>query len=368
MAKKKILVIEDEPTVLENVIELLDDMDFEVIGAPNGRIGIEIAMSILPDLIISDIIMPEVDGYGVISQLRSFEKTSSIPIILLTAKSELNDIRHGMGLGADDYLTKPFQPDELYKSVNNRLEKLDKITNKSQEMLRDLRLKIASTIPHELRTPLNGIMASTQILIEYYDNMEDEEIKQLHRNIFNSSKRLQELVARYLYYSSIELLYYNHESQKIIMETAVPFNTSDVISKSISFAAQENKREEDLKFFLSDCQVNMLTDHFQNICNELFSNSVKFSKPGTPIEISTLIADKYFILKFKNYGRGMTNEQMNQIGAYMQFDRNIYEQQGSGLGLIITKRITQIYKGKLEIDSDGNSYTEVSVYLPQNLD
>ncbi len=366
MSKKRILVIEDEPTVLENIIELLDSMDYDVAGAPNGRIGIESAIAHLPDLIISDIIMPEIDGYGVIKHIRANELTSSIPIILLTAKAELSDIRQGMGLGADDYLTKPFKPEELYKSVSTRLEKLDKITNKSQEMLQDLRLKIASTIPHELRTPLNGIMASTQILMEYYDNMDEEEIKQLHRNIYNSSKRLQELVARYLYYSGIELLFYNHDRQKLIMESAVPFNTSEVVTKSIFLIARDYKRESDLKINLIDLKINILVDHFQNICTELFNNCVKFSKPGTPIEITSVSDGKYYILKFKDYGRGMTNEQINQIGAYMQFDRNIYEQQGSRLGLIITKRITQIYNGKLILDSDGKSYTEVSVLLPRD--
>lgn len=365
MYKKRILVIEDEPSVLENIIELLESFNFDVVGAPNGRIGIESAYTFLPDLIICDILMPDIDGFDVLSSLKASQVTSSIPFIFLTAKSETTDIRLGMNLGADDYLTKPFHPNELYNSIQSRLEKFELMSNKSEEKLQDLRLKIASTVPHELRTPLNGIIASAQILIEYYDNMDADEVKQLHRNIYNSSKRLQELVARYLFYSNLELLFYNQDMNKLISETATTFNSQDVIFNTITQLARENKRESDLKFSLIDWRLNFVLEHFQNICTELINNSIKFSKSGTNIEINSFVSDEEsFILSVKDYGRGMTNEQMNKIGAYMQFDRNIYEQQGSGLGLIIVKRLTQFYKGNLEINSDGQSYTVVTVTLP----
>jgi CheY-like chemotaxis protein/anti-sigma regulatory factor (Ser/Thr protein kinase) len=367
MLGKKILVIEDEPTVLENIIELLESFEFSVLGAANGIIGIEYANSFLPDLIICDIIMPEMSGFDVISKLKTSQRTASIPFIFLTAKSEFADIRLGMNLGADDFLTKPFTYDELINSVKSRLDKFEIITNKSEEKLQDLRLKIASTVPHELRTPLNGIIASTQILIEYYDNMDTEEIKQLHRNIYNSSKRLQDLVVRYLFYSNLELLYYNPDRLKYISDYIVPFNSKDLISKIFTSVAYENKRENDLKFNLMDIRLNFAIEHIQNICNELITNAIKFSLCGTPIEISTHTEEGQFILIVKDYGRGMSNEQKNRIGAYIQFDRNIYEQQGSGLGLVIIQRITQIYNGSLVIDSDGKSYTEVKVTLPQNI-
>ncbi len=365
MAKKKILVIEDEPSVLDNILELLDNDEFEVRGASNGKMGVEKALDFIPDLIISDIIMPELDGFGVLKELQKSEKTSSIPFIFLTAKAELSDIRNGMTLGADDYLTKPFLPNELYDAIHTRFSKFEKISYKSEEKLQDLRLKIASTVPHELRTPLNSIMASSQILIDYYDSMDDDEIKQLHQNIYDSSKRLHELVSRYLFYSNIELLYYNEERRKLIKDASVLFNSAEVTQKSLNYLAREQKRDSDLVFDLVDFNLNMLIEHYQNICTELMVNALKFSAPGTKIEVSTFLDDNHFILSIKDYGRGMSEEQMNNIGAYIQFDRKIYEQQGSGLGLIITKRISQIYNGRLEIESKTGSFTKISVYLPQ---
>lgn len=120
---KKILVIEDEQPVRANILELLEAEDFEVIGAENGFIGAIWAQENLPDLIICDVMMPEVDGYEVLSALRQDQITAAIPFIFLTAMADKADIRQGMELGADDYLTKPFTRDELLGAIASRLTK-----------------------------------------------------------------------------------------------------------------------------------------------------------------------------------------------------------------------------------------------------
>ncbi|QDL11730.1 diguanylate cyclase [Brasilonema octagenarum UFV-E1] len=119
----KILVIEDEKLVRENIIDLLAAEDFDTIAAANGRIGLDLALSQTPDLILCDLMMPEVDGYGVLTTLREKAITASIPFIFLTAKSARTDFRQGMDLGADDYLTKPFTRTELLNAIASRLTK-----------------------------------------------------------------------------------------------------------------------------------------------------------------------------------------------------------------------------------------------------
>ncbi|MBH8565264.1 EAL domain-containing response regulator [Nostoc sp. CENA67] len=119
----KILVIEDEEAVRENLIDLLEAEDFEIVAAANGRIGINLAISEIPDLILCDMMMPEIDGYGVLSTLRQEPLTATIPFIFLTAKSAKADFRQGMDMGADDYLTKPFTRAELLSAIMNRLER-----------------------------------------------------------------------------------------------------------------------------------------------------------------------------------------------------------------------------------------------------
>ncbi len=122
---KKLLLIEDNTDIRENTAEILELAGYTVITAPNGKVGVEMATRELPDLIICDIMMPELDGYGVLHILSKKTTTAAIPFIFLTAKTEKSDIRKGMNLGADDYLTKPFDDTDLLNAVEARLKKHD---------------------------------------------------------------------------------------------------------------------------------------------------------------------------------------------------------------------------------------------------
>ena len=119
----RILLIEDNPEVRENTAEILELADYEVTTAENGKVGVELAKKNLPDLIICDIMMPELDGYGVLHVLSKLPATAAIPFIFLTAKADRSDFRKGMNMGADDYLTKPFEETELLESIEIRLKR-----------------------------------------------------------------------------------------------------------------------------------------------------------------------------------------------------------------------------------------------------
>ncbi len=120
---KKILIIEDNEDIRENIAELLELSDYEALTAEDGKVGVEKAVEHLPDLIICDIMMPELDGYGVLHILGKKKETAAIPFIFLTAKAERSDLRKGMILGADDYITKPFDDTELLEAIEVRLKK-----------------------------------------------------------------------------------------------------------------------------------------------------------------------------------------------------------------------------------------------------
>ena len=119
----KILVIEDEESVRENILDLLEAESFEILAAANGKIGIDLAVSEVPDLILCDLMMPNIDGYEVLKKLNLQAATATIPFVFLTARTAKSDVRKGMNLGADDYLTKPFTRSELLNAVVSRLEK-----------------------------------------------------------------------------------------------------------------------------------------------------------------------------------------------------------------------------------------------------
>lgn len=128
MKKKNILIIEDNLEIREGTAEILElTGGYDVITAENGKIGVELANKHLPDLILCDIMMPELDGYGVLYMLSKFEKTRQIPFIFLTAKSERHDMRKAMEMGADDYLVKPFDDIELLNAIESRLRKRESL-------------------------------------------------------------------------------------------------------------------------------------------------------------------------------------------------------------------------------------------------
>ena len=177
---KKILLIEDNSNIRENTAEILELASYMVLSAENGKIGVELAIQEVPDLIICDIMMSKIDGYSVLTALREDPATATIPFIFLTAKVERDDLRLGMELGADDYITKPCTPTELLSAIATRLEKhavymqqftterekakgmqkriqeLQQISQTSKDLLQNL--------SQELRDPLSNITMAIQML------------------------------------------------------------------------------------------------------------------------------------------------------------------------------------------------------------
>ena len=163
---KKVLVIDDTSEIRMIIDETLNMFGFFTLMAEDGETGIELARQQLPDLIICDVNMPKLDGFGTLARLREDERTAGIPFMFLSGAIERPNVRRGMEMGADDYLTKPFTPSELLAAVNARLEKQAEIERKSEKKLDELRGKMTLALPHELRTPLNGIIGLAQILID----------------------------------------------------------------------------------------------------------------------------------------------------------------------------------------------------------
>jgi CheY-like chemotaxis protein len=127
--KRKILIIEDNEDIREGTAEVLDLAGYETYTAANGKIGIDLALKHIPDVILCDVMMPELDGYGVLYLLQKNSKTTNIPFIFMTAKADRADMRKGMEMGADDYLTKPFDDLELFNAIESRLKKKQKLDN-----------------------------------------------------------------------------------------------------------------------------------------------------------------------------------------------------------------------------------------------
>jgi signal transduction histidine kinase len=363
----KILVIEDEDILREIISEILTAENFEILEAENGKEGLKIAFSQLPDLIICDVMMPEIEGYQVLNQLHQNLSTATIPFIFLTAKASKSDQREGMDLGADDYLTKPLTRKELLGAVTTRLGKKQEIDKKSQESLEKLRNNLTRSLPHELRTPLNGIIGSADLLRLYSDSMDTEEIKELAIMIKSSGQRLYNLIQKFLIYSKIEITANNSQQLEQLLQ-GLTINIEETITNIAQEIAHNYNRDNDLLIDIKNIQVNVAENWLMTIIKELVDNAFKYSLANTKVLIKNSIKDNTLTLSIKNCGRGMTSEQIQNIGAYMQFSREIYEQQGTGLGLSICKRLAELYGGELIVKSIPEKETIVLVSLPIDRD
>jgi two-component system sensor histidine kinase/response regulator len=359
-AGKKVLVIDDTEEIRIIISESLNLFGFSSLSAEDGSTGVEMARKHNPDLIICDINMPNMDGYATLTALREEESTATIPFIFLSGASDKINMRRGMELGADDYLTKPFTHKELMAAVSARLEKQADLQRQSEKKLDELRGNITMALPHELRTPLNGILGLASIMIDDYANMPPSEVLESAKYIHESALRLHRLIENFLLHSQVELM----ASEKKKIETtsnSTPIAVEQLIPELARKVAARFKRDNDLVLEITPGVLLIPDDHFKKIVEELIDNAFKFSDKGKQVRVSNSMADNNFLLSIADQGRGMTNEQISTIGPHMQFERKTFEQQGSGLGLIIAKRLTELLGGQFAIDSNSGTGTTVRV-------
>lgn len=364
----KILVIEDVAPLRNDIVEMLRLEGYEVEGAENGEVGLALAADFVPDLVICDIMMPKMDGYGVLTAMRQNHATRTIPFIFLTAKTERGEVRRGMGMGADDYLTKPFENEELLEAVRARLAHHQTFEEQAQSQLSELRESIVTALPHELRTPLNTIIGFSDMLHIEADTVTAEEVREWSGHIQAAAQRLNRLVENYLTYVRIQALL--RDSKRLAkLRAQVTEKPHAAAEYQAVYIAQRYERASDLTISHGDQGVVAIAESdLIKIMDELLDNAFKFSKSGQGVSLTTQVVNRdegvFYELCVTDYGRGMKPEQVKLVGMYMQFDRLIYEQQGAGIGLAVARALAEMYHGQLTLESEAGEYTRITVLLP----
>lgn len=350
---KKILVVEDDFTIRNNLTEILLSSGFEPIPAVNGVDAMLKVSKNLPDLIISDIMMPEMDGYKFYEKFNELFCSYNVPFIFLSAKIDHDDIRKGMNIGADDYITKPFRIKDLIDTVNSRLSKSEKQKQLLDKFTSDI---IHQYIPHELRTPLVAILGISEIIRDDYNRLSGSDIIEFADKIYKAGDRLHKRIEKFL--SLIELD--QVQTQNII--ESFP-NSTDVkrIEDIILDFNLKSKRIVNLPL-LPQYKLRINFHYLSLLLREILENADKFTPENYEINVEFSVSLNKFHLNILNYSKeNIINTKEHQIIDFFQIDKETKQQPGNGMGLAIVKRISKIYN--LDFSISKNEKDEVIASL-----
>lgn len=377
MKENCILVVDDDPTNFDVIETLLERYDYELHYVNNGESAIAILDTIAPDLILLDVMMPGINGVETCQKIRAIDQWATVPIIMVTALDNTLVLSHCLTAGANDFVTKPINSIELQARIQSMLrikQQYDAIQNLSalqaetvsvlQETLDELRGNLARSLSHELNTPINGILGTLSLLEDDLENMEIDEIQEILGWAQTSAQRLEGLTQKFLIYLELELKKSSSSPTETVDEWVFP---GEMLRQELASRAQKVDRLADLTCDFASGSVALSERYLVIALRELVDNALKFSQPGSPIHVTGQFEPSRLNLTVHDFGRGMTPEQTAKIGAFMQFDRRLYEQQGVGIGLRIVSKIVEQANGIFELHSQVSSGTKITLSLPLKL-
>lgn len=369
MKTRRILLISGDKESNEFLNNHLLINGFEIHIADDLNIALELSKFLYPDLIIIDEDFKKSLVNDAIGYMRLEQILSGSPIIYFVNKKSNFSIDDGFEHGAFDVIEKSINIEHLTKRIKAFFVKLAKVEKKYEEKLDKLRSDISFALPHEFRTSLAGILGFSNMISNMIKLNSDlsktqiEEISDMANSIIESGKQLHRLTENFLYYSQIQMMQDRKDKIAELRRFTI-YNSKEIIQEVISTHFSYSVRKDDFITNIENAILNISYFNFHKLIYEVVDNAVKFSKPGSKIFIQTSLVNKNYSITIKDTGRGMTNYQIENIGAYNQFDRYVYEQQGAGLGMIIAKLITILHGGEFYIESELGKGTQIKLTLP----
>jgi two-component system sensor histidine kinase/response regulator len=363
--KPLILVVDDQPNNLKVISSILKN-EYSLSLANNGNMALSILEKIRPDLILLDIMMPDMDGYETCKKIKDNPHFAQIPIIFLTAKNDIEDMVKGFNIGAVDYIIKPFNLKELRVRIENHLslylakkkieeqkqelELKNKLLIESEEALRKTNAekdKFFSIIAHDLKSPFSGLLGLLSMLNDKDSGIEEEERDFIVEELFKSSKSVYNLIENLLEWSRIQRhdIKMNPQFTNInfIIDELYSLLKSNLDQKGITF----NSNIGGLSITADTMMLNTL---FRN----LISNAIKFSNSGDSISVNYQKNEGMHQFCVEDTGIGMSEEIKNKL---FRIDTKVTKtgtnnESGTGLGLILCKEFAEMHNGNIWVESE----------------
>jgi two-component system sensor histidine kinase/response regulator len=357
MNKNKILLVDDEQNLRDTITELLIHNNYDVKDAANGHEALKILEFWTPDLIISDIMMPVMDGYLFQEIVKDTETLNQIPFVFLTAKNDPSEIEKSTLMGVDLFLIKPFKIDDLIKIIEVKIERFEKIKN----TYNTVNASNNNYFMHEINTPLHGILGSINLLIKHKERFGEKEIDMFYNSIKISAERLNRTLKN-------SILYQNLKNNKLEFLNDSCTEISNEFSKVMDKIANTDKNQtKRIIFNVDESNIKIKEEYLHFILYELLDNALKFSAINKKIVISgKKYNTEYYEFTIQDYGIGFSEKELKEIKANQQFNRDKKEQQGLGLGLFLSKSFIKKSRGVFSIISQKNVGTTIKLYFPLN--
>jgi signal transduction histidine kinase len=373
MGKPHLLVVEDDFHLLESIRAVLEMDGFDVTVAENGKVAMRrlCEESVVPDLILSDIMMPEMDGLQLIQEIRLHPRFVAIPIVFLTALSDQEDINAGKQLGVDDYIIKPFDPKNLVIAVRARLARHRRLGEISEDAIASTKRTIMNVLNHEFRTPLTYIVAYADMLNQSQPaNMSMSDLITFLNGVNSGAIRLRRLVENFIQLIELE----TGEAQRAYhMRKAEIVSTEALFEQALAILRRQaqDRAINPLEYAIADSIPAFIADEeFISIAlAQLIDNAIKFSDQSQPIMLGAHVQDNALHLWVRDQGRGIDAIEQDKIwGIFYQVNRAYYEDQGVGAGLPIVIGIARLHGGRVEVETavgKGSTFTLIIPLLPE---
>lgn len=367
-----VLLIEDEAVLREEVTEWLTFEGYEVVAVADGKAGVACATFHQPDLILCDITMPLLDGYGVLAAVHANQTTAGVPFIFITARTAHEDQRRGMELGADDYIQKPFRRLELLNAVAARLAKRQQQREEHEhemQLLQSalvqlhsqhlLQAKLLTMLSHDFNGPLTSILLTSTLLQAHEHKLDAVTRRQHLERITASTHLLQQMLEDVLLVTQIE-------KGTLILQPQ-PVVPSQFLWRIVQvFKAIHGEKYLIELAYGTDEPLTVDPRLLRQIAMNLIANAMKYSAGGSTVKIALYHNDENVLFRVEDQGIGIPEADQPTIFDAFQRGSNVTEVTGTGLGLAIVKQAVDLYGGTIELESQVGVGTKVTVTLPNH--
>ncbi len=366
LEKSVVLVVEDDLNLLEGVRTVLELDGYAVLTAENGQQALEVLRRtpLRPDLIVSDIMMPLMNGIELLSAIREEPDWVTIPFIFLTARSEKSDVLRGKQVGADDYLIKPFDTEDLLVAVESRLKRHAAMRRVQTSLVDEMKRRILIILKHDFRTPLTFVVAYADMLsnAESY-NLSNDEILEFLKGVNSGAVRLRRLIESFIQLVELE----TGTARRTFETRRAPIeNVASLLRDARTQVFTPDVRhtctiqlEDNLPAFVGDVA------YLKTALAQLLDNAIKFSPDDPNITLGASADADWLYLWVKDNGRGISPEEQEKIwDVFYQIDRDVNEDQGAGSGLAIVRGIAELHGGTTTVQSEPGMGSTFTIAIP----